>query len=457
MELPKNITQIGESDQHCKIYVEDYVISYMKQLNRLAMDKEMAVALYGRQREENGVSFLFLYGACRITFLQKETRHLSQAQQQEIEKLRKLYFPEYVFLGYRLLNGEMIEGFHICEQNICRYISGYAQFYEKNDNMLAYMLDMREEAPAPTETVDQGKYDEVRKRQEERRAQHEESLRSGRGRAARTGADKSAAAETPREPSRKTPHSIRGIQVAVVAVFALLCLLGLSTMNSSKMEELQVAARRVVEDTMEQRIPDAEDGSGDAADVDTLIAEDRLAEAVAQENQAAQDVQQAAAPGVADNGDSAGSTAAAADSAGVAPQEDSALQGDSGLQGGESADTANGAGSAQDGTAQDGLTQNGSAQQDSAQDSLVQGDSAQSGSAQGNSAQTAESGQEDTQQASQTAANAAPASYTIQKGDTLTGISLRNYGTAARVAEICSLNGIADPDDIKVGQTIRLP
>ena len=24
MDLPKNITQIGESDQRCKIYVEDY-------------------------------------------------------------------------------------------------------------------------------------------------------------------------------------------------------------------------------------------------------------------------------------------------------------------------------------------------------------------------------------------------------------------------------------------------
>ena len=44
MELPKNITQIGEADKSCKIYVEDYVMSYMKQMNRFAEDKEMAVA-----------------------------------------------------------------------------------------------------------------------------------------------------------------------------------------------------------------------------------------------------------------------------------------------------------------------------------------------------------------------------------------------------------------------------
>ena len=173
MELPKNITQIGESDRSCKIYVEDYVISYMKQMNLLAQNKDMAVALYGVRKEENEVSYLFLYGACKLDFLQRESRHLSQAQQQEIERLRKKYFADYQFMGYRLLNGEMIEGFHICEQGVCRYVSGYAQFYEKNDSMLAYMLDTRQEGASPEE-VDQEKYNIVRQRQEERRAKAEE-------------------------------------------------------------------------------------------------------------------------------------------------------------------------------------------------------------------------------------------------------------------------------------------
>ena len=131
MELPKNITQIGECDRCCKIYVEDYVISYMKQLNRYAGDKDMAIALYGVRREEAGITYLFFYGACKLNFLQRECRHLSQAQLQEIEKQRRRFFPEYAFLGYRLLNGEMVEGFHIYEQGVCRYITGYAQFYEK--------------------------------------------------------------------------------------------------------------------------------------------------------------------------------------------------------------------------------------------------------------------------------------------------------------------------------------
>ena len=118
MELPKNVTQIGEPDRYCKIYVEDYVISYLKQQNIHAKDKERAVGLYGTRQEEAGVIYIFFYGACRLNFLQRESRHLSQAVQQEAEELRRKYFSQYTFLGYRMLNGEMVEGFHVCEQGV---------------------------------------------------------------------------------------------------------------------------------------------------------------------------------------------------------------------------------------------------------------------------------------------------------------------------------------------------
>lgn len=170
MELPKNITQVGEADKYCKIYMEDYVISYIKQMNHLAEEQKKAVAFYGKRRTEGEISYIFCYGACMLRTLQTEVRHLSQAQQQEIEKLRFRYFPELEFCGYKLLNGEPVEGFSIYEQGICRYVSGYACFYEKNDAMLAYMLDAREEEAEP-EKVDLEKFERARQRQEERRAQ----------------------------------------------------------------------------------------------------------------------------------------------------------------------------------------------------------------------------------------------------------------------------------------------
>jgi nucleoid-associated protein YgaU len=47
--------------------------------------------------------------------------------------------------------------------------------------------------------------------------------------------------------------------------------------------------------------------------------------------------------------------------------------------------------------------------------------------------------------------------YTIQKGDTLIKISEEIYGNEFKVQDICKLNGITNPDDIKFGQTITLP
>lgn len=429
MELPKNITQIGESDSRCKIYVEDYVVSYLKQMNQLARDKDMAVALYGDVREEGGVTYHFTYGACKLTFLQRETRHLSQAQQQEIEKFRRQYFEKYTFLGYRILNGEMIEGFHICEQGICRYISGYAQFYEKNDCMLAYMLDVREEASA--EVVDQSKYDAVKKKQEERKAQYQEKSE-----------ERHVVSRAGRQPenvheSSGNARNVRSMKVAVFAVFALLCLLGIGSMNGgSGMESLQVAARQIVENAMEQRLPDASDEAAleetaQAANADALVAEDKLNHAILQEN--------------------ALSTAATTENV-LTPETENTPEGQVGEENAPAGENVQGQtgtpaeeGAVPAETQQAGVMTQTSEQQQQADPMQQMGD-----------AQTAEGVTQG--QATQTTGTAPqPISYKIQKGDTLIGISLRNYGTDAKVRDICSLNQIANPDDIKIGQTILLP
>lgn len=390
MELPKNITQVGEANHNCKIYVEDYVISYMKQLNQVARDKDMAVALYGVKKEEDNVSYLFLYGACKLTFLQRETRHLSQAQLQEIEKYRQRYFKEYTFLGYRLLNGEMIEGVHVCEQGICRYISGYAQFYEKNDSMLAYMLDVREEARP--ETVEQEKYDVVKKRQEERKNLYEE------------------------ERYKDTPQSKSGggmpkVRFAVVVVFALLCLVGLSSMDGEgKMGNLQQMARQFIGDIMEKQIPDA---PGESDQVDTLVAENELVEAVLQENEQSMGVPETVAPVMS-----------------VGVEETDIID-----------SPVTGSANALKTTEVSQITEN--SQQPAVQQPAVQQPEVQQPVLQvEEQAVTVET---------------EPASYTIRKGDTLIGISMQYYGNEAKVSEICALNGIGNPDDIKVGEKILLP
>ena len=282
MELPKNITQIGETDKSCKIYMEDYVMSYMKQMNRFAEDKEMAIALYGRRSTEQMVTYCFIYGACKLDFLQKMVKHLSQAQLQEIERLRKKYFPECEFVGYIVLTGEMIEGVHISEQNGCRYIKGYACFYEKNDNMLAYMLDNRMEAAQPEE-VEQEKYEQVRKRQEERRAEFAE----GEGRENRENRENLSNRAKSERSSGEIEKHMKGMRFAAASMFVLLCLVsvvtlqtdGLSKEVSSKIKNLLQGASARTQQSEESLQAMSNDT------INTLVAEEQLTEAIRQENQ----------------------------------------------------------------------------------------------------------------------------------------------------------------------------
>jgi len=370
MELPKNITQIGESDKFCKIYAEDYVVSYLKQLNRVAGDKNLAVALYGTRKEEAGISYLFLYGAGKLNFLQRESRHLSQAVQQEVEKQRQRYFREYSFLGYKILNGEMIEGFQICEQGVCRYISGYAQFYEKNDSMLAYMLEERQEEAVP-EQVEQEKYDMVKKRQEERRLQAELDKRHNGNREKRIN-------------EKQSEDSLRRMKYSAAIVFAVLCVAGITTINNGNgIGELQVAARRMIENLSQQQIPDTVEVSNMSAEAGTVVAEDKLAEAIRIENDAVAEpsVVQTPEPVI---------TAVPEPTPTTAPEPEITAAPEP----------------------------------------------------------TPESTPEPTSE---------PTAYVIKRGDTLIGICIAVYGNDERLREVCDLNNIGNPDDIKVGQKILLP
>ena len=47
--------------------------------------------------------------------------------------------------------------------------------------------------------------------------------------------------------------------------------------------------------------------------------------------------------------------------------------------------------------------------------------------------------------------------YMIQRGDTLTSICQKQYGTISRINEICQLNGISPEDIIYAGGKLLLP
>ncbi len=435
MELPKNITQIGEADRTCKIYVEDYVVSYMKQLSRQTEDKGVAIALYGKCTKEQTLSYFFIYGACRILSINREVRHLSQAQNQEVERLRQRYFPEYTFLGYHIFDGEMVEGMHIQEQDICRYIKGYACFYEKNDSMLAYMLDNQSREHEP-EQYGQEKYDRVRARQEERRSQYEQK---GQRPQNETSAAQRQRRTAVKEPEKKSGSSAKMMRVSAAAVFAVLCLAGVAAVVGENGDgSLGDRARQLwaqlsdpkpeendelLESVAAEDIPDVHDSG-------TLVAEDSLTDAILQENQ-----QMTAVSGQAVTGQ---------------PEETDGQTGESQDQGDP----------LQQGTMEDQPQEPPqNAEEQNAEQQNLDGQDGQEGQS-----QTAQDPGTDEEVPAQGPAisdietqQSQPAGYVIQAGDTLIGISTRQYGDDSHVQEICELNGISNPDNIQIGQKILLP
>ena len=47
--------------------------------------------------------------------------------------------------------------------------------------------------------------------------------------------------------------------------------------------------------------------------------------------------------------------------------------------------------------------------------------------------------------------------YIVKSGDTLSGIATANIGAAGKWRIIADLNGIVNPDNIRVGQRLQLP
>ena len=387
MDLPKNIVQIGEIDKTCKVYIEDFCFSYLKQLNVQASSKHIAVALYGSSREEEGISYLFVYCACRVLFLEKDTKYLPQAALQDIEKQRKRYFAEYSFLGYHILDGEMMEGIHAFDHGTCRYVGGYARFYEKNEKMLQYMLSEKK-GEAPSEEVSVEKYEAVRKRQEERKRQVEAFQRQ-RERRRETAVHRNPA-----------PEKNAGMRFAgTAAVLALGVGGAFFAGNSGQLQGLFQAAKQTLANITERQLPEAVPVAANAVQVDKIVAEDKLTQAILEENRS-------------EETDSAslqdGEEAMTRESEEL-PAQSEVPREESGIIPSEAA----------------------SSEEDLPVSAAVEAPPSQEARK--------------------------PTKYTVKRGDTLLDICQTWYGDESRLEEICSMNHITDPNDIKAGQKILLP
>lgn len=246
MNLPRNIVQIGEPDKHHKIFIEDYVLSYIKQsvkqnrekLNTYGL-KEQKMALYGEMQEENEVTYYFLYAAALLTGTSEQENYLSQEERDEIEELRLRFFPDYQFRAFCTLREDLPDGFFIRDGLKGRFVGGYACFYEKNDSMLSYMLYKKESAkPAKEEVKTEESQEEVLKRA------------AIKQRAVPVKNRKKA-------PVAKTAAST--LRVGAMWVIIVLCIIGITAINDAdKLKGWKDTVVKGFESINEQKLPDKE-------------------------------------------------------------------------------------------------------------------------------------------------------------------------------------------------------
>ncbi|MFI3174889.1 MAG: hypothetical protein R3Y53_06765, partial [Bacillota bacterium] len=61
--IPQKTKQIGDLDEKVKIYIEDYVYTYLYQYAKTKMSSEKVAFLVGRQYQLNGLDTLVISGA----------------------------------------------------------------------------------------------------------------------------------------------------------------------------------------------------------------------------------------------------------------------------------------------------------------------------------------------------------------------------------------------------------
>lgn len=462
MELPKNLIQMGKPDRTHKIFVEDYIISYIKEWNRESDGQPAGIALYGQVYKESNYKYYFMYGASRIEGLDRRGPYLSQSDREEINNVGNRYFEEYSFLGWCIVREELPETIFLDTRGKAIEVNGYACFFEKNESMLNFMLEMderekrcaRQAENNPENAVMDNSWADASPAAQDGQAdgQTETTVFQGeyggnyrslplenRIAAAKKASDKNAASEKTASYKKKNRQMIKHLErmkMAAAAMFTVLCVIGITTINDpDKIEEIQVAARQVITDLSQQKIPDAENDNALTANGSAHTA------------------------GSATNGTGiTGTTVAATGGNTVTANGTTTTANGANTTGGNTA-TANDNATATNATGTSGATTGNSADGMPWSD-VTPPDAFPTAGTTGVTDTTAgATGTKDTATGTtgttQTATQ--PTSYTIMRGDTLNAICRRKYGDLGMVKQVCELNGIKNPNNIEVGQTILLP
>jgi len=100
VKIPKNLRQIGEGTNDTKIYIEDFVITYIRKF--AARDEESAGILLGEVKESGKETYIFIPGAIEIkkAFSEDGSLQFDDEVWSEVYATVKQYFNKYMIVGW---------------------------------------------------------------------------------------------------------------------------------------------------------------------------------------------------------------------------------------------------------------------------------------------------------------------------------------------------------------------
>lgn len=257
-QFPKNVKQIGNVSDEPKIYVEDYVATYLGQLQEKAGEDPVAAVLVGEWVTVREQKAVYISGALQLNRIELKGRELilDEEVMEAAEEEQKKYFPEEMIVGWCLiveghplgliketarihekyfkkehsifvwkdtLNEEEI--YYAYKYGELMQMGGYYIYYERNPQMQNYMIGTRRQiGVTPSEVVE----DRVTK-------------------------DFRIAVRDQMQVKKKKERRGAG-KVASVALVLLVLIMGVSLLNNfDKMKKLQDSLETISQDVNENK------------------------------------------------------------------------------------------------------------------------------------------------------------------------------------------------------------
>lgn len=456
--LPKNIRQIGERDQAVKLYVEDYVNTYLKRLYPTGGQDLRVGLLVGECRIQDGIPFLFADGALEMENVAREgqkAEFTEEAWKKAYEVMEQM-FPKRSILGWFLCgaqgstlsplnywkqHGQYFAGKHqlmylnsglegeeavyMASEDGFYRLQGYCIYYERNQMMQDYMVSRKD-----ARRVETGNRDTVirdfRQKMEDKKTE-----------AVRT-------------------RSAVGALGTACGVLAVLALAGgvVSFNNYQKMKAMETVIASAVPEGTWQKWSNALTTGENGGEVEVeevpgqvyptqagiVIETEGSAEASGQNSVLANGMGGNATAAGTGSGESFPENAGSAAETGTATVQGAGTETGTAVQG---AGTEAGAAAAQGAGTEAGAT-------------AAQGAGTETGAATAQGA-GAGAGTAALQEAAPVQIPADAVQYTVKKGETLYGICMERYRSMEPIGQICQWNGLADENRLSAGQELYLP